>query len=271
MTDKLTSLLQVNSKDRAVQTSLGLLQRLLGHYYPRDFAVRLWDGTTWDAEPGQLARFTLVLQHPGALRKMFWPLSELVLGEAYIYDDFDIEGELEAVFVLADYLLGLRWSVTDRLRYGKALFSLPATGRPRTGRQAARLSGALHSKERDRQAVAYHYNVSNDFYALWLDSRMVYSCAYFTTPEDDLDPAQERKLAFLCRKLRLRHGQRLLDIGCGWGGLVIYAAHNYGVEALGITLSQAQAKLANERIRQSGLADRCRVEVCDYRDLNEPG
>jgi cyclopropane-fatty-acyl-phospholipid synthase len=111
--------------------------------------------------------------------------------------------------------------------------------------------------------------VSNDFYALWLDSRMVYTCAYFATPDEDLATAQERKLDYICRKLRLRQGERLLDIGCGWGGLVMHAARHYGVEALGITLSQPQAELANVRIREAGLADHCRVEVCDYRDVTE--
>jgi cyclopropane-fatty-acyl-phospholipid synthase len=132
------------------------------------------------------------------------------------------------------------------------------------------LNGTLHSKERDRQAVDYHYSVSNDFYALWLDRRMVYSCAYFASSDTALDEAQEQKLDYICRKLRLRPGQRFLDIGCGWGGLVIHASSRYGVDALGVTLSQAQADLANERIAQAGLSARCRVEVRDYRDLDKP-
>jgi len=261
---------QVKMTDRAVRISLEFLQNLLGTYRPRDFAVRLWDGTMWDVKPGQPTRFTLVLQHPGALRKMFWPPNELTLGEAYIYDDFDIEGEIGATFTLAQYLLDLDWSVIQRLRYGKYLLRLPSSSRPRVGRQAAQVSGPPHSQKRDRQAVTYHYNVSNDFYTLWLDRRMVYSCAYFASPDDDLDTAQERKLDYVCRKLRLQRGQRLLDIGCGWGGLIIYAAQHYGVEALGITLSQPQAELANKRIQQAGVADRCRVELRDYREVDEP-
>src|SRR5262249_29795082 len=141
----------------------------------------------------------------------------------------------------------------DRLRLLKALLALPAEARPRTGRQPARLSGRTHSLERDREAIGYHYDISNDFYALWLDSRMVYTCAYYATPDDDLETAQERKLEHVCRKLRLRPGQRLLDLGCGWSGLVIYAAQRHGVEAVGVTLSRQQAELANERIRQAGL------------------
>jgi cyclopropane-fatty-acyl-phospholipid synthase len=123
---------------------------------------------------------------------------------------------------------------------------------------------------RDKQAVTYHYDMSNAFYSLWLDERMVYSCGYFKDPADDLEYAQERKLDHICRKLRLRRGERLLDIGCGWGGLVIHAGKHYGVEALGITLSAPQADLANERIRLAGIADRCRVDVRDYRELHGP-
>ena len=117
--------------------------------------------------------------------------------------------------------------------------------------------------------MTYHYNVSNDFYALWLDQRMVYSCAYFEAADEDLDTGQERKLDYLCRKLRLVPGERLLDIGCGWGGLVIHAAQRYGVQALGITLSQNQAMLANERIARAGLQNCCRVERRDYRDMSD--
>src|SRR6185437_8805274 len=129
------------------------------------------------------------------------------------------------------------------------------------------LSGRRHSSQRDRQAVRFHYNVGNPFYSLFLDSRMVYSCAYFETGHEDLDHAQESKLDHICRKLRLKPGERLLDIGCGWGGLIMHAARRYGVFALGITLSDAQAELARERIAAAGLGDRCHVELRDYRQL----
>ena len=263
----------VKTKDWKIKASLAFLENLLGDYRPRDFAVRLWDGTTWDSEPGRPARFALVLKHPGALRSMFWPPGEISLAEAYIYGDFDIEGGIEDVFGLADHLLTRRQSPAERLPQARRVLSLPASrgdGRARPGREAARLRGARHSKERDRQAVTYHYDVPGEFYALWLDERMVYSCAYFAAPEEDLDSAQERKLDYICRKLRLRPGERLLDIGCGWGGLIIHAAHRYGVRARGITLSEPQAELANERIRRAGLADSCRVEVRDYREIEEP-
>src|SRR6266571_2342855 len=259
----------IKTTDSAVQTTLSLIQDLLGSAQQRNFAVRLWDGTTWKPDPEQETRFTLVLQHPGALRRMFLPPSDLTLGEAYIYNDFDIEGDIEAVFPIADQFIEGHWGKADQLRYGKRLLSLPNTGQPRPSDPAVKLRGARHSKERDRQAVTYHYNRSNEFYALWLDQRMVYSCAYFATPDDDLDTAQERKLDYICRKLRLRPGERLLDIGCGWGGLVIYAAQHYRVEAYGITLSQPQAELAQKRISEAGLAEHCHVEVRDYRDMNE--
>ncbi len=263
--------LSLKTIDQAVRTTLSLLQDIFASSQSPNFAVRLWDGTVWQSRPeaGEPARFTLVLQHAGALRKMLLPPTELNLGEAYIYNDYDVEGDLVAAFSIGDQLMDERWGKMAQVRYGKRLLSLPNTGQPRPRDITVKLHGTRHSKERDRQAVTYHYDRSNEFYALWLDKRMVYSCAYFATHEDELDTAQERKLEYICRKLRLRPGERLLDIGCGWGGLVIYAAQHYGVEAYGITLSQPQADLAQRRIQEAGLAERCRVEVRDYRDVNE--
>ena len=261
----------VKTSDQALQTTISLLEDLLGSIQQRDFAVRLWDGSTWRpyTESPEPVRITIVLQHPGALRKMFLPPNELTLGEAYIYNDFDIEGDIESVFQLGEQFMGNRWGKLEQARFGKRLLSLPNTGNRRPGDAAAKLRGTRHSKERDRQAIVYHYNRSNDFYALWLDSRMVYSCAYFKTPEDGIDTAQEQKLEYICRKLRLRPGERLLDIGCGWGGLVIYAAQQYGVEAYGITLSEPQVELAQRRIKEAGLESKCKVEVRDYREVTE--
>jgi cyclopropane-fatty-acyl-phospholipid synthase len=261
---------QTLTHDNYVQTSLSILQEVFRSYHPRNFAVRLWDGTTWDPEPGQQPLFTMVLQHPGALRKMLLHVNDITLGEAYIYDDFDIEGDIEATFVMANHLFGMHLSVAEKVYLGGQLLKLPSAGKPRAGRRAAQLTGALHSKERDKQAVTYHYNASNDFFALWLDQRMVYSCAYFNSADEDLDVAQERKLDYICRKLRLRRGERLLDIGCGWGGLIIHAAKKYGVTAVGITLSEPQVQLADERIRREGLTGQCRAKVCDYREVDEP-
>jgi len=241
------------------------LDALLADYPRRDFQVRLWDGTTCGTE--RQPRFTLVLKHPGALRAMFLSPSELALGEAYVDDDYDIEGDIEAAFDLADYLLGQERSLWQSLDLTARLRRMPGSDLLRTGLHPAGLPGPVHSKDRDRQAVRYHYDLPAEFYALWLDRRMVYSCAYFAKPEEDLDTAQVRKLDYICRKLRLRPRERLLDIGCGWGGLIMHAAAHYGVEAVGITLSVPQAELARKRLHESELNNRCRVEVCDYRDL----
>jgi cyclopropane-fatty-acyl-phospholipid synthase len=151
----------------------------------------------------------------------------------------------------------------------RRLLALPSERRSRVGRERAHLNGRRSSLGRDRQAIAYHYDISNDFFALWLDSTMAYSCAVFDSPADDIETAQRRKLDYVCRKLRLRPGERLLDIGCGWGSLVIHAVRHYGAEALGVTISQEQAQLATTRIREAGLEDRCRVELRDYREVDE--
>jgi len=253
---------------QSIDNALSFLQGLLAGYRGCPYAIRFWDGSEWNPTD-ENPLFTLILRHPGTLRRMFLPANELTLGEAYIFDDFDVEGEIEAAFTLADYLFDLRPKLFDRLRKALYLLSLPARERPGSLRQAARLRGESHSPKRDSLAVTYHYNVSNDFYRLWLDERMVYSCAYFTTAGDSLGAAQERKLDYLCRKLRLQKGERLLDIGCGWGGLILHAARHFGAEALGITLSRPQAELANERIRAAGLERRCRVQVLDYREVDE--
>src|SRR5205085_1611032 len=151
----------------------------------------------WKPEPAEPTDFTLVLQHPGALRRMFLPPNDLSLsmGEAYIYNDFDIEGEIAAAIPLVEPFIDGHWGKMEQLRYGPRLLSLPKTGQPRPGDTVPKMHGQLHSKERDRKATGYHYDRANvnEFFALWLDRRMVYSCAYFATPDDDLDTAQERK------------------------------------------------------------------------------
>lgn len=257
--------------DRQVQTSLSVLQDMLRGYRPRDFAVRCWDGTTWDPEPGRPANFTLVLNHPGSVRAMFWPPRPLTMGQALLYDDFNVEGDMVAFAGLCHHLSGLKRSLSAarRLRLGWRLWNLPRVERPRTGRQAVKLSGAVHSRERDRQAIAYHYDTSNEFFALILDPSMTYTSGIWVGPEDDLATAQERKLDLICRKLRLKPGDRFLDVGCGWGGLVRHAARNYGAHAVGATISEKQVELAREKVGEDGLGDRCRVELVDYRDVDE--
>lgn len=260
----------MNVTDKTIQTTLSCVEELFGSASQRNFTVQLWDGTVWKPEPAEPASFTLVLQHPGALRAMFLPPTELNMAEAYIYNDYDVVGDIEAfVRVLFD-LLDASWGTRATVRYGTHLLRLPKTHQPRLAGAPAHVHGKRHSRERDQQAIQYHYSRSNAFFALFLDRHLLYSCAYFLTPEEDIDTAQERKLDYICRKLRLRPGERLLDIGCGWGGLVIYAARRYGVEAYGVTLSEAQAELARQRIQEAGLTARCRVECRDYRDIAEP-
>ncbi|MCX7028789.1 MAG: cyclopropane-fatty-acyl-phospholipid synthase [Spirochaetes bacterium] len=253
----------------AARITLKLLDELIGREPGLRVGVRLWDGTRWPDDRARPA--TLVLRHPGALRAMFRAGSELALSEAYLYDDFDVEGDIESIFDLADSLAKRTAGGSRKLAAFSDLGRLPKNGRrPRTGsRGPARLEGRLHSVERDRQAVRYHYDVSNEFYRIFLDSRIVYSCGYFPDAGTDLESAELGKLDLICRKLRLKPGQRLLDIGCGWGGLVMHAARAYGVDATGITLSLQQWDLANERIEAAGLAKTCRVLPLDYREVAE--
>lgn len=233
---------------------------------PRAFNVRLWDGSVLPSN-GQPA-FTLALKHPGALRRMFTPPIELSLGEAFIHGDFDVEGSLISAVSLEDDIAARTFNLAEAAQLARQLLSLPRSKTSQlTARGPARLSGVKHSRERDRAAIQYHYDVGNDFYGLWLDHRMQYSCAYFPTGKEDLDAAQECKLEHICRKLRLQPGERLLDIGCGWGGLDMYAAEKYGVSVLGVTLSENQAAYAREKILEAQLGGRTSVELRDYRDL----
>ena len=252
----------------AVEITLHLLDELIGAHVGDQIGVRLWEGTLW---PDQRQRaVTVVLKHPGALRAMFLPGTELAVAEGYLYNDYDIEGDIFEVFRLIDTIETMNVGWTQKVRVARDLMRLPQGPEHTSGpRGPVHLSGKAHSVERDRQAIQYHYDVSPAFYQLFLDKRMIYSCAYFETPETDIDTAQQRKLDLICRKLRLKPGMRLLDIGCGWGGLVMYAAQNYGVDATGITLSPAQIEVANRRIRTAGLSDTCRVESFDYREMDQ--
>ncbi|HEX6815887.1 MAG TPA: cyclopropane-fatty-acyl-phospholipid synthase family protein [Gemmatimonadaceae bacterium] len=245
---------------------------LFGAPDTRRFAVRYWDGTIEQpiADDAPPPAFTLVIPSAGALRRAFLTPSELHLGEAYVRGDIEVDGNMEAAVELGDTLRTRVASPRTAVHAVRALLALPRDHSPEQAherRPGLSHIGWRHSRRRDRAAVRSHYDVGNDFYSLWLDRDMVYSCAYFVTGAEDIDAAQHAKLDLLCRKLRLVPGERLLDIGCGWGGLIRHAARNYGVEAVGITLSERQASLARQRIRADGLEGRCRVEVRDYRDL----
>jgi cyclopropane-fatty-acyl-phospholipid synthase len=169
------------------------------------------------------------------------------LARAYVRNDIDFSGGARRILDIAEALVGSVSHGRERVR--------------------ARLLQALHQRRGNRSNIQHHYDVSNAFYRLWLDERMVYSCAYFRRDDDSLDQAQRQKLDHICRKLRLRPGEELLDIGCGWGGLVLHAAREYGVRATGVTLSRNQHAYANERIAELGLAGQVKVELCDYLDL----
>jgi len=237
----------------------------------RPFSIRYWDGFR---EPGAWQAgesFTLVIRHPGALRAMLLPPSQLAFGEAFLRDDIDFDGDLEAAAPVARMVADRLTSPRRLIRLARLLLELPSSQRAPTPaiRRRPHCWGRRHNRRRDGAAIRLHYDVGNEFYQLWLDSQTIYSCAYFApgAEPEDLDGAQVAKLDYICRKLRLRPGERLLDIGCGWGALIRHAVRRYGVEALGITLSPAQAELASRRIASDGLGTRCQVELRDYRDL----
>ena len=239
-------------------------------------ALRLWNGRqlqlgqSVDRSAGQ--DFTLVFHSPATVREMVLGRDPLRLAEAYFRGDLDIEGNLFAALGLKDHMQQLQLDWPDRLATARDALKLrwldPSRRHPPAARRGLRSRPVTqHSPQENRHAIAFHYDISNDFYALWLDPRMVYSCAYFETPDSSLEAAQEAKLEHICRKLLLRPGERLLDIGCGWGALLLHAARHHGVQAHGITLSQQQLALAQQRIAQQGLQDRVSVELRDYRDL----
>ncbi|HXW64400.1 MAG TPA: cyclopropane-fatty-acyl-phospholipid synthase family protein, partial [Burkholderiaceae bacterium] len=193
-----------------------------------------------------------------------------LLADAYFRGLVDFEGDLYAALRLKNHFQSLRLSLRERIALLRDALRLTArarshavTGMPRSSEEFSR----HHSKSSDRAAISFHYDLSNAFYRLWLDEEMVYSCAYFETPDDTLGQAQRNKLDHICRKLRLRPGERFLDVGCGWGALVCWAARNYGVRAHGITLSQRQLDYARQRVANLGLQDLVTVELRDYRDL----
>ena len=224
--------------------------------------LRFWDGS----EIGPpAASATLVLRHPGAFRSMLIPPNDLSAGEAYVFDDIDIEGDIIAML---EFAAGLDQSARSRLSAIRALgMALRLPDGARRAPEHRRFDGRAHSMRRDRETVRYHYDTGNEFFQTFLDERMVYSCAHFLDPAESLDTAQERKLDLICRKLDLSEGQRFLDVGCGWGGLAMHAAARYGVHATGITLSPEQAQLARIRVKEMHLEDHVEILECDYREV----
>ena len=220
-----------------------------------------------DAALDRSAPVRVVVSGPDALARLLWPPNPDSFGEAYLRGDIDIEGD---IWTAVD--AGRSFDLRRLVRYAPRLIRLGielrrgAAAAPALHR-VARMSGRRHSPARDLAAVRFHYDVGNDFFSLWLDRTLTYSCAYFETPETTLDAAQEAKLDLICRKLRLRPGMRFLDIGCGWGSLVMFAAERYGVEATGITLSAAQHEWSSAEIRRRGIEGKAAVVIQDYREL----
>jgi len=224
-----------------------------------------------DAAPDRSTPARVVVSGPDALARLLWPPSPDGFGEAYLRGDVDIEGDIWTA-VDAGRSFNLRRLGRHVPRLVRVGMELRRGAKPAPVlRRVARMRGPRHSPARDLAAIRFHYDVGNAFFGLWLDRRLTYSCAYFETPETTLDTAQEAKLDLICRKLRLRLGMRLLDIGCGWGSLVIFAAERYGVEATGITLSAAQAEWASAEIRSRGIGGQASVAILDYRDLGRLG
>jgi cyclopropane-fatty-acyl-phospholipid synthase len=236
-------------------------------------AIRGWDGS----QVGPHDAPVLVVKSRAALRRLMWDPSELGFAQAYITGELDVEGDITEGFrrvwkqARAQQLRGLTFSNRDK---GRALITAARLGvigrRPPVPASQATLSGELHSKNRDRAAIAHHYDLSNDFYSLILDETMAYSSAYFTTVDQPIAEAQAAKLDLICRKLGLEPGMRLLDIGSGWGSLILHAATHYGVRATGVTISAQQRDFVNKRIAERGLGDRVEVRLQDYRELDEP-
>ncbi|HLJ79286.1 MAG TPA: cyclopropane-fatty-acyl-phospholipid synthase family protein [Acidobacteriaceae bacterium] len=236
------------------------LDAFLQGYQGPAFSVRFPDEWQWFSSSAATPQCTIVLKNSRALDAFFISPNEITLGEAFIRGDLDVEGDIFSVFAVAEHLLNRSGTAPQRISG-----TLLHTGL--TLRRWIRL-GARHSQARDRAVVAHHYDQSVDFFRPWLGRTLAYSCALFRKPEDSLDRAQEEKFDLICRKLRLQPGERFLDVGCGWGGLILHAARHYGVTARGITLSRRQFEEASCRIRDNRLEDRCAVALQDYRDLD---
>ena len=245
-----------------IARATALLEAIFGDAFRRDFAVRLWDGTTLPTTTDR-TDFTLLVNTPGALRSAFTPPLERNAGGTFVTGGLDVEGDLTAAITRLNAANDSRTAL-QKVRIALLLLRLPRD--PRRVPPGAQLHGKVHSRDRDRAAISYHYDHPIEFYRTFLDRDLVYSCAYYDDGITTLDGAQQAKLAYVLDKLRVEPGMSFLDIGCGWGSLVIAAARR-GAQALGITLSRVQYEEANRRIAALRLGDRARVEFRDYRDL----
>ena len=231
--------------------------------------VRAWDGSEAGPSDGPV----LVVKNRRALRRLLWAPGEMGLARAYVTGDIDVDGDLADGFRQAWAMAGTRASAgwRERLAAVAGAVRLGAVGpAPKPPASEARLTGRLHTRLRDRAAISHHYDLSNDFYELLLDPHMAYSSAYYTHDGQTLHDAQTVKLELICRKLGLTEGQRLLDVGCGWGSMILYAAEFHGVHATGITLSAEQRDFITARVAARGLGDRVEVRLQHYREFDDP-
>ena len=249
---------------------VALASEMLGT--PPPLRLRAWDGS----EAGPTDAPTLVIRSRRALHRMLWKPGELGLARAWVAGEITVEGDLyDALNRLAPVVWQRGEAPTERrllpdrnaLRMAGEVLALAGPSLPPAPprEEAPARRGIRHSLRRDRDAISHHYDVGNDFYSLVLGPSFVYSCAYWEGAGSTLEEAQFAKLDLICRKLALKPGMRLLDVGCGWGSMVLHAAEHYGVHAVGVTISAEQADLARKRVVEAGLADRIEIRVQDYR------
>ena len=228
-----------------------------------DLRLDLWDGTRVGPVS---APCSIYLTYPWSVRAILRRHITLALGESYVQGEIDFQGDIIAIMRQLAAIGAARFYPLDQLAVLAMRQRLSRPPRHPHGRRA-RLKGRVHSQARDRAAIAFHYDLPQEFYEQFLDRNLVYSCAYFITPDEDLVTAQTRKLDIICRKLRLRPGMRFLDVGCGWGSLLIHAARRYGVAGVGVTLSETQFEAGRRLVEQSGLSSLVDIRLQDYRDL----
>ncbi len=246
------------------------LRRELARALPaRPFALRFWDGS--QLEPTVAGGPVLTMRSPAAVAHLLRAPGQLGLGRAYAAGELEAD-DLDLVIGLLDSFHAPPIDRATRARLTlAAVRACGLTRPPRIPAGELRPRGRRHSRERDERAVRHHYDVSNEFFALFLDDSMTYSCALFSRGAATLEEAQVAKRELVATKLGLREGERILDVGCGWGSFVIHAAREHGVRALGVTLSPAQAELARRRVAEAGLEEWVEIRVCDYRDLANLG
>jgi cyclopropane-fatty-acyl-phospholipid synthase len=208
-----------------------------------------------------------VIRSPDALRRIVTAPGELGLARAYVSGDLELQGSIWALLELRDRIPDVQLEPKMMLRLVRELGGWREVRPLPPPDEEVRLRGRRHSKARDAAAISHHYDVSNAFYRLVLGPSLTYSCAVWHDPDDTLEAAQANKYELICRKLDLRPGMRLLDVGCGWGGMVMHAAQNHGVQAVGITISRQQAELAEKRVAEAGLSDQVQIRVQDYREV----